>query len=452
MARKYNSADDHILNDDDYAAMQQLKESWSTADQAGDQAGKDAAHRAAEDIRKRYNYSGGGDGTAYNALPQAPEPARYSAPQSSYVSPYSAQVDQLLGELMGGPNFSYNHETDPRYQQYEKEYTRLGQRAMQDTLGQVSARTGGLASSYATTAASQANEEYMAALAAKIPELEQLAYSMYMDKRNDKRANLSTLMGLEDSAYGRWSDQWNRERLIGRDQVADRQTSFDNQMRMNQFNYGVEQDQYNKEKEIALNLAAAGDHSSLGELWGLSDRQTQALIDDYARQKNLTDQQAARDLADWYAQYGDFSKLKGMGVNTSAMERQQYNSLYGGKNKQDEESPYHLESLFAQMKRSGNPYTYLSGHRNDYGFDASALEGVMKEYTSWEQSQRAENAGVPGTDGYRSVVSQLSRVEDMGIPDSAKAGQWIDIIEQGYESGKINESEAKRLMAQYGLN
>ncbi len=71
----------------------------------------------------------------------------------SYVSRYQSQIDSLANGILNRPAFSYDPENDPVYQQYRDSYTRNGQRAMADTLGQVSARTGGLASSYAETAA-----------------------------------------------------------------------------------------------------------------------------------------------------------------------------------------------------------------------------------------------------------------------------------------------------------
>lgn len=107
---------------------------------------------------------------------------------------------------------------------------------MQDTLAQVSARTGGLASSYAESAAQQTYNNYMAQLADKVPELYQLAYSMYMDDLTQDRNDLSMLMGLDDTAYGRWSDDRNFGYNAYRDQVADRQWQ-------QQFDYNASRDQ-----------------------------------------------------------------------------------------------------------------------------------------------------------------------------------------------------------------
>jgi hypothetical protein len=46
---------------------------WVNAQKAGDKAGMDAAHKAAEALRSKYGYSGGSDGSGYNPI-QAPTP------------------------------------------------------------------------------------------------------------------------------------------------------------------------------------------------------------------------------------------------------------------------------------------------------------------------------------------------------------------------------------------
>lgn len=124
---------------------------------------------------------------------------------SSYADKYSKQIDALLGDITNRKAFSYDAEEDPLYQQYRQQYTAAGRQAMEDTLGQVAARTGGLASSYAGTASQQAYDSYMAQLANKIPELYQLAYSMYQDDLSNRRADLNMLQNLSDSEYSRYN-------------------------------------------------------------------------------------------------------------------------------------------------------------------------------------------------------------------------------------------------------
>ena len=238
----WGNADNAWTSDEDWNAIQSYKQQYEQAKAAGDTAGMEAAHAAAEKLRGQYGYSGGADGSAY--LPTMAYTGVYSRDDddgggygsSGYLSRYQARIDALADAILNRDPFSYDKEQDPLYQQYKDTYTRAGQRGMQDTLAQVSARTGGLASSYAESAAQQTYNNYMAQLADKVPELYQLAYSMYMDDLTQDRNDLSMLMGLDDTAYGRWSDDRNFGYNAYRDQVADRQWQ-------QQFDYNASRDQ-----------------------------------------------------------------------------------------------------------------------------------------------------------------------------------------------------------------
>ena len=260
----WDIADNAFLSDEDWNAVQGYKQQYEAAKAANDQAGMDAAHAAAENIRlNNYGYSGGVDGNGYNQamaytgrqLVSDDEEDGRGADWGSngYLSRYQARIDALADAILNREAFSYDKDSDPLYQQYEESYTRAGKRGMQDTLAQVSARTGGMASSYAQSAAQQTYNNYMAELANKVPELYQLAYSMYMDELGQDRADLSMLQGLDDTAYGRYTDQRDFDYGVHRDNVADDQwqQSFDYQQQqdalaqenyLNEFAYQQEQD------------------------------------------------------------------------------------------------------------------------------------------------------------------------------------------------------------------
>lgn len=58
----YNDA---IMNSADKQKIAALGEQWKAAQQAGNQGGMNEAHEQAELIRKKYGYSGGGDGSGF---------------------------------------------------------------------------------------------------------------------------------------------------------------------------------------------------------------------------------------------------------------------------------------------------------------------------------------------------------------------------------------------------
>lgn len=138
-----------------------------------------------------------------------------------YKSNYQSQIDSLMGQL---GNWNYDPEADTSYQAYKRQYTDLGNKAMRNTLGQVSARTGGLASSYATSAAQQSYNDYMTQLANIIPQLEAQAYNRasnslnmynqadtrdygrYRDTLQDLYNRQGMYQGLDATDYSRWAD------------------------------------------------------------------------------------------------------------------------------------------------------------------------------------------------------------------------------------------------------
>lgn len=65
---KKKGADSIYMTDEDLKQLDQYKSDFAAAQTAGDQAGMDAAHTAAENLRKKYNYSGGADGSQFNIL------------------------------------------------------------------------------------------------------------------------------------------------------------------------------------------------------------------------------------------------------------------------------------------------------------------------------------------------------------------------------------------------
>lgn len=281
------------------------------------------AHDYAERIRSNYGYSGDSDGSRYIPLEMGGGGRgnggggfSYEA-APTYTSRYQSQIDDLTRQILNREAFSYDPEKDPTYQQYKESYTRSGERAMQDTLGQVSARTGGLASSYAGSAAQQTYDNYMGALADKIPELKQLAYSMYQDEGNTQRANLEMLVALEQGDYAKYADllaQYNTDRSfdygvhrdnigderynnewnysVGRDQIADKR--YEDETAYNRETY-KDETEYNRALAKAQTLAAGGDFSGYKAL-GYTDHEIAGL-------KSAYNKAQAGKLAGYYADW-----------------------------------------------------------------------------------------------------------------------------------------------------
>lgn len=150
---------------------------------------------------------GGGDSSGAGA-----NAASLLALLNGVYSPQSNNaVDRLAAELYS-MNFDDWMQGD-QYKNLESWYRKQGQDTMQDVIGEVSARTGGLASSYATSAAAQQYNDVMSAL-------NQVAMEMFDAERGYKMDELQIARALEQDQYNREIDNRNYLYQLGQDEKA----------------------------------------------------------------------------------------------------------------------------------------------------------------------------------------------------------------------------------------
>ena len=133
----------------------------------------------------------------------------------AFKSDYDKQIKTLYNQIMNRPAFEYDVNTDPLYEQYKHQYTTLGQQAMQDTVGNAAALTGGYGNSWAETAGNQAYQEYLQQLNNVVPQLYDSAYARYTQEGDELRNNLAMTQGLRDTDYGMYRDtvaDWQKDR------------------------------------------------------------------------------------------------------------------------------------------------------------------------------------------------------------------------------------------------
>lgn len=98
---------------------------------------------------------------------------------------YIDQLNSLYEQILNRGKFSYDLQGDPLYRQYADQYTQLGQQAMRDTQAQSAALTGGYGNSWASSASSQAYQQYLNQLNDVIPDLYDRAYQAWQDQGDD---------------------------------------------------------------------------------------------------------------------------------------------------------------------------------------------------------------------------------------------------------------------------
>lgn len=281
-----------ITDESDLDFIRKYTEAYNKAYAEGDKAGQQAAHDAAEKIRAKYDYSGGVDGSDYIKLGTGASPAKADTSwldklgDSSYTYDSSGQISAKLDALLNREKFSYDAASDPLYQQYRKQYTREADRSAEDVLGKTAVMTGGMPSTAAVMASQQASDYQMSQMTDKIPELQQIAYGMYQDKLNGDRADLSTLIGLEDNNYNRWLTDRNYLYQLARDQVSDQQTAdaLAYQKQQDKLNYdyqkerdAIEDARYDAEWQYKLQQAAAQAASSGGRVSNAPNKPSMSL-------------------------------------------------------------------------------------------------------------------------------------------------------------------------------
>ncbi len=374
------------------------------------------ANEGANQIRASYGeYTGGGDGAKLYSTQLSPNSFTYDAAPTrttdygdtyqdllnkqlnygsfSYGSAptYTSRNDSILEQqkqnLLNRADFSYDAQTDPLYAQYRKQYTREGQRATADALGQAAAASGGLPSSYAVNAAAQAGNYYASQMTDKIPELYQLAYQKYSDDYNRQLSDIAAVQSYEQldrDLYNTKLQQFNTDRA---------------------FDYGVWKDQYNM---------------------NASNIDTVMALDQLAEEKYKTD----------LGQYNtdrsfDYNQLLDE-IDSQTLERQE------ALNK-------------AQLAYSVGDNSYLNRMGIDTANDPAALERqAALDSEQWERQYQLAAAHYEAT-GDSSWLDQLLYQAYGVEPESAAAGEAYVDGPGGYNNGTLSGSQIAQMQAYYGV-
>ena len=123
----------------------------------------------------------------------------------AYRSNYGNQISDLI-KTLSNRKFTYDVNGDAMYQQYKNSYMNQGKQAMEDSIGQASAMTGGYGNSYAAAVGNQAYQGYLDKLNDKIPELRQMALNEYNTESSDLQNLYTILNSQESSDYSRYRD------------------------------------------------------------------------------------------------------------------------------------------------------------------------------------------------------------------------------------------------------
>ena len=171
-----------------------------------------------------------------------------------YTSGFEARLQELYDQIAGREAFSYDPEEDEMYRRYAKLYAAQGAAAMEDTMGQAAALTGGYGSSYAQAVGQQAYDRYLGELAALVPELRQAALAEYTQEGKALTDRYGLLRQQESAAYDRWQDtvaQWQKA-------LAQAQSEYDDTAAQDAKSYQTMLKHYQDKAEQERKLSAGG--------------------------------------------------------------------------------------------------------------------------------------------------------------------------------------------------
>lgn len=116
---------------------------------------------------------------------------------------YSDQVRGMIDKIMGREKFSYDVDKDPLFQQALASSMNAGKQAMQDTIGQASALTGGYGSTYATSAGNQAYNAFIEDAYDNLPQYYQMALEAYQMEGDEMYRQYGMLSAEDDKEFNR---------------------------------------------------------------------------------------------------------------------------------------------------------------------------------------------------------------------------------------------------------
>ena len=316
----------------------------------------------------------------------------------SYTPMYDALMNSQLQEILNSSFQDWAQGSDYQYL-YDK-YAGNGQKAMQDVLGQLAARTGGYASSYATAAAGQSYNDYMATL-------EDAARAMYQDQLNQQMQNLGLLTEAENNNYTQYLNalnQWNTDRSQAYNQYLNN-LNWQYQLNRDQ----IEDQRYNSETAYGKEQDA----------W----------------EREQYENEAALDRAILAAQYGDYSGLKALGINPNMAMLTASGSSSGG----------------SKSGSSGKRTSSSGGSYNNGGLTTDQVAQMQRYFGTtadgmWGSNSKKAAGGLTAQEAWDVYQQENADL----IPTNRYAESWVEIPGHGrfswqevldyVEQGKIKET------------
>lgn len=378
---------------------------------------------------------------------------------------YTDQVKEMMSQIQNREKFSYDVDADPLFQQALASAMNSGKSAMEDTIGQASALTGGYGSTYATTAGNQAYNAFIEDAYNNLPQYYNMALEAYQMEGDEMYRQLGMLNEADATEYNRTLNAY------------DATYQHRNQM------YNEAYTQFRDSKTDALNIAnlKLSEHGQLvNDAFNL-----------YSATSDYANTLYSREFDKWNAEVNQAMQYAGM-LNTDYWNQTNFDEGVRQYEKSFAEDVRQFDTSFAENQRQFNESLAEDKrqHDNQMSYNYSALKQDNDQFyanLNWQKSKAASGGSGDGSGSTISLVDEIKMAEDMKKASNSQAvkmfkasiltenefnrrgkqtsfdgktrrfdtyDQYIEAqIEDEYDNGKgtITENEAIYLLAYYGL-
>lgn len=307
------------------------------------------------------------------------------------------QATAIYDKIMNRGEFSYDVNKDKLYQQYRDLYAQMGRSAMEDTMGQAAALTGGYGSTYSQNAGQQAYNAYLQKLNEVVPELYNAAYNRYNQEGQDLMNLYSMARSNADSAYERDYNQWYNRLQLER---GDEDTTYNRQQAEENRRLTQEETDYERKQNAWSRLSSlittTGYQPSNEELAaaGMSSNEAAYLRQYYQQQKAAASNKSGGS--------GGGSRRSGSG-----------------------DSPTQATQTDTEVRKNSAAASRLTGGAEDISY--------LNDYTTLAE--------------YEKWWSELDRQSNGGMSKSGLRA----LINKWEQEGKISEQAANEMYVSYRL-
>lgn len=372
--------------------------------------------------------------------------------KTSWTDKYGAAIDEYLNR----DKFEYDVDNDPLFQQALASAMNSGKSAMQDTIGQASALTGGYGSTYATSAGNQAYNAFIEDAYNNLPEYYQMALSAYEAEGQEMYNRVAMLGEADATEWGKnvdaynvtsdWRNQaYNEEYSLYRDNKSDAFSSANLQL-----------NEYGMRVDNAYNLynAANDDYQfSYNAEYGQYQDNITNLYNGAVMANDRWSQMYANDFNEWNASIEQWTSVMNM-------ENQDYwnQASYDQTEKWNQKD---LDYKNAQLSEQKRQYNLSRGDTNNDGVlsndEKKALQESTGGYTYEEMEKASQSQATQTFNASLLTPAEFNRRGASRTKDGKKIrfdnyNEYVyAVLDDWYKDGKLTKNEAAYLKGAYGL-